>query len=50
MDCMKFAIQEHLEAYQKKLKKLPKNILFYRDGVGENQLNLIEEREFNKVI
>lgn len=37
----------HVQRYQVVMKKLPKNILFYRDGVGENQIGLIKEKEFD---
>lgn len=36
MDCMSAAVNEHILNFKKVEKKLPKHVLFYRDGVGEN--------------
>jgi aubergine-like protein len=41
-------ILEHVNNYKQVMDHLPKSILFYRDGVGENQLPLIQDQEFEK--
>lgn len=41
-------VEEHVANYKNICNKPPKNILFYRDGVGENQLPLIQSQEFDK--
>lgn len=41
-------IEEVVEHYQAKMEEIPENILFYRDGVGENMLDLVESQEFRE--
>lgn len=49
MDLIPEKIYEHVKNYQAKMKAIPKNILFYRDGVGENQLQLVLDRETERI-
>ena len=48
MDSMPEMINDMVIQYKLKMKELPENILFYRDGVGENQIELVEQREFEQ--
>lgn len=41
---------ECVEAYKAQNKKLPKRILFYRDGVGEGQIQAVKEVEIAKIL
>lgn len=49
MDLIPAKIHEHIKNYQTKMNAIPKNILFYRDGVGENQLDLVLRRETERI-
>lgn len=35
-------IHDMVRNYESKMKEVPENIIFYRDGVGENQIELVE--------
>ena len=48
MDSMPEMIHDMVRNYESKMKEVPENIIFYRDGVGENQIELVEQREFQK--
>jgi aubergine-like protein len=50
MKNMSEMVLEHLEYINKTLKTLPKNILFYRDGVSEGQISIIVEKELKVLI
>ena len=40
---------EALQSYQKNNSKLPKRLIFYRDGVGEGQLEEVRENEIKAI-
>lgn len=42
-------IRERIEAYRSKTRKLPEHILFYRDGVSENQFGMVRDEELPQV-
>ena len=41
---------DRLEAWYAKNKSLPKNILFYRDGVSDSQFAMVKNKELPKVV
>lgn len=49
MTSMADMLKECIETFKTKLKFLPKRILLYRDGVGDNMFDLVEQHE-SKVI
>ncbi|KAF7911733.1 uncharacterized protein EAE98_011848 [Botrytis deweyae] len=42
-------VEERLEAYYQRNRRLPKHILFYRDGVGETQYGMVLREELPQV-
>lgn len=48
MESMPEMIHDMVRHYESKMKELPENIMFYRDGVGENQIQLVEQKEFEE--
>ena len=50
MKNMSEMVLKHLEYIIRVTKKVPENILFYRDGVGEGQISIVIELELKKII
>lgn len=46
---MYYMVKERLSAWRNKNKFLPRNILFYRDGVSESQFGLCKTHEANAI-
>lgn len=46
MDTMSEMVHDMVRHYESKMKEVPENIIFYRDGVGENQIEMVEQKEF----
>ena len=45
VDLLREMMEERLEAYKRHNEKMPKNILVYRDGVGESQYEMVLNQE-----
>ena len=43
-------IMTHLDHIVKKNKKVPENLIFYRDGVGEGQVQIVIRHEIQKIV
>lgn len=42
-------VTECVETYQRKNKSLPKRVLFYRDGVGDQMIDLVQNNEISMI-
>lgn len=46
---IKWMVEERIEAWYDVFRKLPSKILFYRDGVGEDQYRKVRDHEISEV-
>lgn len=49
MHNMASMVLDSIKQYKNQLKKLPKNFIFFRDGVGEGQLEAVQKYEIDRI-